>query len=114
MSLREGICKTEGQKPRGNASLAECKEYDATHVSVQEEAWRLVINILVDIFQGVALQRAAIARRLVTCWMTQHCKVQLSCTLLSRDINSSAHHYVTYVQWVSFLGKGISGRHQVA
>jgi hypothetical protein len=38
--------------------LAERKEYDATLASVREEAWRLVINVLTDIFQELALPRA--------------------------------------------------------
>jgi hypothetical protein len=50
--------KTEAQKPGGEASLAERKEYDATLSSVREEAWRLVINVLTDIFQELALRRA--------------------------------------------------------
>ena len=52
------LSKTEGRRPGGDASLAERKEYDATLASVREEAWRLVINVLVDIFQEVALRRA--------------------------------------------------------
>jgi hypothetical protein len=52
------ISKTEGQKPGGDASLTERKEYDSTLTSVREEAWRLVINVLIDIFQEVALRRA--------------------------------------------------------
>jgi hypothetical protein len=50
--------KTEAQKPGGDASLTERKEYDATLASVREEAWRLVINVLTDIFQELALRRA--------------------------------------------------------
>jgi hypothetical protein len=50
--------KTETQKPGGDASLAERKEYDATFASVKEEAWRLVLNVLTDIFQELALRRA--------------------------------------------------------
>jgi hypothetical protein len=52
------ISKTEGQKPGGEASLAERKEYDGTLASVREEAWRLVLNVLIDIFQEVALRQA--------------------------------------------------------
>jgi hypothetical protein len=50
--------KTEAQKPGGGASLVERKEYDTTLASVCEEAWRLVLNILTDIFQELALRRA--------------------------------------------------------
>jgi hypothetical protein len=50
--------KTEAQKPGSDASLAERKEYDSTLASVQEEAWRLVIDVLTDIFQELALRRA--------------------------------------------------------
>jgi hypothetical protein len=50
--------KTEAQKPGGDASLAERKEYDATLASVREEAWRLVVDVLTDIFQELALRRA--------------------------------------------------------
>jgi hypothetical protein len=50
--------KTEAQKPGGEASLTERKECDATLASVKEEAWRLDINVLTDIFQELALQRA--------------------------------------------------------
>lgn len=50
--------KTEAQRPGGDASLAERKEYDSTLASVREEAWRLVINVLTDIFQELALRRA--------------------------------------------------------
>jgi hypothetical protein len=35
------ISKTEAQRPGGDSSLAERKEYDATLSSVREEAWRL-------------------------------------------------------------------------
>jgi hypothetical protein len=49
------ISKTEGQRRGGDASLAERKEYNATLASVQEEAWRLAIKVLVDIFQEVSL-----------------------------------------------------------
>jgi hypothetical protein len=52
------MSKTEAQKPGGDASLAERKEYDATLASVREEAWRLVINVLTDIFQELVLRRA--------------------------------------------------------
>jgi hypothetical protein len=48
--------KTEAQKPGGDASLAERKEYDTTLASVCEEAWRLVVNVLTDIFQELALR----------------------------------------------------------
>jgi hypothetical protein len=39
-------------------SLVEHKEYDTTFASVREEAWRLVLNVLTDIFQELALRRA--------------------------------------------------------
>jgi hypothetical protein len=52
------ISKTEYQKPGGEASLAERKEYDATFSSVKEEAWRLVLNVLTGIFQELALRQA--------------------------------------------------------
>jgi hypothetical protein len=50
--------KTEAQKPGGDASLTERKEYDSTLDSVREEAWKLVLNVLQDIFQELALHRA--------------------------------------------------------
>lgn len=50
--------KTEAQKPGGDASLTERKEYGSTLALVREEAWRLVLNILTDIFQELALRRA--------------------------------------------------------
>jgi hypothetical protein len=50
--------KTEAQKPGGDVSLAERKEHDSTIASVREEAWRLVLNVLTDIFQELALRRA--------------------------------------------------------
>jgi hypothetical protein len=52
------ISKAEAQKPGGEASLAERKEYDSTLKSVKDEAWRLVINVLTDVFQELALRRA--------------------------------------------------------
>jgi hypothetical protein len=52
------ISKTEGQKPGGDASLSERKEYDTTIALVQEEAWRLLLNVLIDIFQEIALRPA--------------------------------------------------------
>jgi hypothetical protein len=52
------ISKTEAHKPGADASLTERKEYDTTLSSVREEAWRLVINVLTDIFQELALRRA--------------------------------------------------------
>jgi hypothetical protein len=52
------ISKAETQKPGGDASLAERKEHDSTLDSVKEEAWRLVINVLTDVFQELALRRA--------------------------------------------------------
>jgi hypothetical protein len=45
-------------KPGADASLTNRKEYDFTLSSVQEEAWRLIINVLTDIFQELALHRA--------------------------------------------------------
>jgi hypothetical protein len=50
--------KAEAQKPGSDASLGERKEYDSTLESVKDEAWRLVINVLTDIFQELALRRA--------------------------------------------------------
>jgi hypothetical protein len=50
--------KAEAQKPGSDASLGERKEYDSTLESVKDEAWRLVINILTDIFQELALRQA--------------------------------------------------------
>jgi hypothetical protein len=50
--------KTEAQKPGSDASLAERREYNSTLASVREEAWRLVIDVLTDIFQELALRRA--------------------------------------------------------
>jgi hypothetical protein len=52
------ISKTEAQKPGSDASLSERKEYDLTLSSVREEAWRLVLNVLIDIFQELALKRS--------------------------------------------------------
>jgi hypothetical protein len=52
------ISKAEAQKPGGEASLAERKEHASTLESVKDEAWRLVINVLTDIFQELALRRA--------------------------------------------------------
>ena len=52
------ISKTEFQRPGGDSSLAERREYDATLASVKEEAWKLVLNVLNDIFQELALRRA--------------------------------------------------------
>jgi hypothetical protein len=52
------ISKTEAQKPGSDASLSERKEYDLTLTSVKEEAWRLVLNVLIDIFQELALKRS--------------------------------------------------------
>jgi hypothetical protein len=50
--------KTETQRPGGDASLAERKEFDSTLSSVKEEAWQLVLNVLTDIFQELTLRRA--------------------------------------------------------
>jgi hypothetical protein len=52
------ISKAEVQKPGGDTSLAEQKEHDSTVESVKNEAWRLAINALADIFQELALRRA--------------------------------------------------------
>jgi hypothetical protein len=52
------ISKTEFQRPGGNSSLAERRECDSTLASVKEEAWKLVLNVLNDIFQELALRRA--------------------------------------------------------
>lgn len=42
--------KTEAQKPGADASLSERKEWDSRLSSVREEAWRLVLNVLTDVF----------------------------------------------------------------
>jgi hypothetical protein len=52
------ISKTEFQRPGGDSSLAERREHDSTLASVKEEAWKLVLNVLNDIFQELALRRA--------------------------------------------------------
>jgi hypothetical protein len=52
------ISKTEAQKPGSDASLSKRKEYNLTLTSVKEEAWRLVLNVLIDIFQELALKRS--------------------------------------------------------
>jgi hypothetical protein len=52
------LSKTMAQTPGPEASLAERKEYDSIVTSVQKEAWQLVLNVLTDIFQELALKRA--------------------------------------------------------
>ena len=52
------ISKTEFQGPGGDSSLAERREYDATLASDKEEAWKLVLNVLNDTLQELALRRA--------------------------------------------------------
>jgi hypothetical protein len=52
------ISKTEFQRPGGDSSLAERRERDSTSASVKEETWNLVLNVLNDIFQELALRQA--------------------------------------------------------
>jgi hypothetical protein len=52
------LSKTMAQTPGPEASLAERKEYDSIVASVQKEAWQLVLNVMTDIFQELALKRA--------------------------------------------------------
>jgi hypothetical protein len=52
------ISKTEFQRPGGDSSLAKRSEHDSTLASVKEEAWKLVLNVLNNIFQELALRQA--------------------------------------------------------
>jgi hypothetical protein len=52
------ISKTEAQQPGPEANLNKRKECQVTLASVWEEVWRLVLNVLTDIFQELALRRA--------------------------------------------------------
>jgi hypothetical protein len=63
----------EAQKPGGDASLSEQKEYDSTLASVREEAWRLVLNVLPTSFKNWHCVEL-MDRLLGNCQMTQPCK----------------------------------------
>jgi hypothetical protein len=52
------VRQAEREGPGGEASIADRKEYDTTLASLKKEAWKLVINVITDIFAELASRRA--------------------------------------------------------
>jgi hypothetical protein len=52
------VNQAEREGPGGDASLPDRKEYDTNLANSKKEAWKLVVNVLTDIFSELAIRRS--------------------------------------------------------